>query len=91
MLAGVGVMKLSDVLDQDKLLLVVCHDCTARIPLDPAPHALRWGANAPIERVEAGLHCPSCGSEDITLKAFSPIEEQHAPAPEPVHNSAMAK
>ena len=90
--SGCSVMKLSDVLDHDRLLLVVCHDCTARIPLDPTPHALRWGANAPLERIEAGLLCPSCGSEDITLTTFSPIEgQQPAPPPQHADGPAMAK
>ncbi len=68
-------MKLSDVLDHDRLLLVVCHDCTARTPLDPAPVALRIGVHAHIADIETDVICPACGSEDIALRTFSPIDK----------------
>lgn len=77
-------MKFREVLDTDHLLLVACHDCNARIPLDPAPIALRVGVNADIADMQPETVCPVCGSADITLGVHSPLARQG-------HASALAK
>lgn len=69
-------MKLRDVLDNDRLLLVACNDCHAKTPLDPSYFALRHGAQADVAALEHDLLCPSCGSGDIALRAFSPVEQR---------------
>ena len=46
-----GGMKFRDVLNNDHLLLVACHDCGGKTPLDPAPIALRVGVQADIAEV----------------------------------------
>lgn len=66
-------MKFRDVLDSDHLLLVACHDCGGKTPLDPAPFALELGVQADIAMVAQDTHCPVCGSADITLGVHSPI------------------
>jgi hypothetical protein len=65
-------MKFRDVLDNDHLLLVACHDCGAKTPLDPAPIALRVGVQTDIAAVTPEILCPVCGSTDITLGVHSP-------------------
>ena len=72
----IGVMRLRDVLDNDRLLLVVCHDCNGKTPLDPAYFALRLGLDHAVEDIAPEIHCPVCGSADITLGAHSPIERR---------------
>jgi len=72
-IATMSGMKFRDVLDRDQLLLVACHDCGARTPLDPAPIALRLGAQADIATVAEDMTCPMCGSADVTLGVHSPI------------------
>ena len=67
-------MKLRDLLDHDRLLLVACDDCHAKTPLDPAHFALRYGVHGDISALKPEIVCPSCGSHDFTLRAFSPIE-----------------
>lgn len=66
-------MKLGDLLDHDLLLLVTCHDCNAKTPLDPAYFALRLGANAPVSDLRHEVLCPACGSADIALGVHSPV------------------
>jgi hypothetical protein len=66
-------MKFRDVLDSANLLLVACHDCGGKTPLDPAPIALRLGAQTDIAVVKPEMHCPVCGSADIALGVHSPI------------------
>ena len=66
-------MKLGDLLDHDQLLLVTCHDCNAKTPLDSAYFALRLGANAPVSDLQHEVMCPVCGSADITLGVHSPV------------------
>jgi len=72
-LCGFDPMKFRDVLNSDHLLLVACHDCGGKTPLDPAPIALRVGVQADIAEVSPELHCPVCGSADITLGVHSPV------------------
>lgn len=72
-LCGFDPMKFRDVLNSDHLLLVACHDCGGKTPLDPAPIALRVGVQADIAEVTPELHCPVCGSADITLGVHSPV------------------
>ncbi len=74
-------MRLRDLLDQDRLLLVRCFDCNAKTPLDPVSFALRLGVHAPIADIEPELVCPVCGSADITLGTHSPVEHQRAEQP----------
>lgn len=78
-------MKLRDVLDHDRLLLVACNDCHGKTPLDPAGFALRVGVHADVADLIHDLNCPVCGSADIELGAHSPIEahtgEARRPAP----------
>jgi hypothetical protein len=74
-------MKLRDLLDQDRLLLVACDDCHAKTPLDPAPFALRYGVDLRVAALTHDLRCPSCGSADIALRAFSPIEKREVAVP----------
>ena len=69
----VGRMKFRDVLNSDHLLLVACHDCGGKTPLDPTPIALRVGAQTDIAAVTPEMHCPVCGSADITLGVHSPV------------------
>jgi Zn finger protein HypA/HybF involved in hydrogenase expression len=69
-------MKLRDLLDHDRLLLVACEDCHAKTPLDPASFALRHGAQTDVATLIDDLLCPSCGSTEITLRAFSPVEQR---------------
>lgn len=71
-------MKLRDVLDHDRLLLVACDDCHAKTPLDPASFALRVGVHTDIADLVHDMSCPVCGAADITLGSHSPLE---APAP----------
>jgi hypothetical protein len=66
-------MKFRDVLDSDHLLLVACHDCGGKTPLDPAPIALRLGVHADITVVAPETVCPVCGSTDFTLGVHSPV------------------
>ncbi len=81
----VMIMMLRDLLDHDRLLLVVCHDCNAKTPLDPATFALRLGVHTALADLVHELACPICGSAEIALNAFSPIEKRetavvaHAP------------
>lgn len=72
-IATMSGIKFRDVLDRDQLLLVACHDCGARTPLDPAPIALRLGVQADIATVAEDMTCPMCGSADVTLGVHSPI------------------
>jgi Zn finger protein HypA/HybF involved in hydrogenase expression len=67
------VMKFRDVLDSDQLLLVACHDCGGKTPLDPAPLALRLGVHTDIADVAHEMLCPVCGSADFTLGVHSPV------------------
>lgn len=69
-------MKLRDLLDQDRLLLVACNDCNGKTPLDPAAFALRLGVQTSIADLAHDLTCPVCGSADIALGAFSPLEKR---------------
>lgn len=74
-------MKFRDVLDSDHLLLVACHDCGSRTPLDPAPFALRLGVQSDIAVVAPETLCPVCGTADITLGVHSPVatrQNEHA-------------
>lgn len=73
---GGDVMNLRDLLDHDRLLLVVCNDCNAKTPLDPARFALRLGVQTHLADLAHELTCPVCGSADIALNAFSPIEKR---------------
>ena len=66
-------MRFRDLLDSDHLLLVTCHDCGGKTPLDPAPIALRLGVEADITIVTPETLCPVCGSADITLGIHSPV------------------
>jgi hypothetical protein len=66
-------MKFRDVLNSDQLLLVACHECGGKTPLDPSPIALRVGVQTDIDAVTGEMHCPLCGSADITLGAHSPV------------------
>lgn len=66
-------MKFRDVLNSDHLLLVACDDCGAKTPLDPAPIALRIGVQAEVDAEMLDMHCPMCGSADITLGVHSPV------------------
>jgi hypothetical protein len=74
-------MKLCDVLDHDRLLLVVCEDCTGKTPLDPAPFALRFGVHAGLSEIKPEIVCPMCGSAEIRLSTFSPVERGQAATP----------
>ena len=75
------VMKFRDVLDSDHLLLVACHDCGGKTPLDPAPLALRLGVHTDIADVASETLCPVCGSADFTLGVHSPVAaRQNEPA-----------
>lgn len=69
-------MQFRDLLNNDQLLLVVCHDCTAKTPVDPTSHALRLGVDADVAAIKAETTCPACGSADISLAAFSPLEQR---------------
>ncbi len=71
-------MKLRDVLDHDRLLLVACDDCHARTPLDPVSFALRLGVDTDIADLVHDMTCPVCGSTEITLGSHSPLD---TPAP----------
>lgn len=74
-------MKLRDVLDHDRLLLVACHDCHAKTPLDPARYALRVGVHADISDLLHDMTCPVCGASDITLGSHSPLDRKDARRP----------
>lgn len=77
MLSGLGgQMQFRDLLNNDQLLLVVCHDCNARTPVDPTQHALELGVDADVAAIKAKTTCPVCGSADISLGAFSPLEQR---------------
>jgi len=71
-------MKFRDVLNSDHLLLVACHDCGAKTPLDPAPIALRVGVQTDIAAVTPEMLCPVCGSSDITLGVHSPVASRES-------------
>ncbi len=71
-------MNFRDLLDNDQLILVACHDCNGRTPIDPAPLALDLGVATDVAVLKPDLHCPVCGSADITLGAFSPLERNRA-------------
>lgn len=75
-------MKLRDVLDHDRLLLVACNDCHGKTPLDPARFALRVGVHTDIADLLHELNCPVCGSADIVISSHSPLET-HRPATPP--------
>ena len=77
-LCGSIKMKFRDVLDSDHLLLVACHDCGAKTPLDPSPIALRVGVQTDIADVTPELLCPVCGSADITLGVHSPVASRES-------------
>ncbi len=77
-LCGAITMKFRDVLNSDHLLLVACHDCGAKTPLDPAPIALRMGVHTEIAAVTPELLCPVCGSADITLGVHSPVASRES-------------
>lgn len=77
-LCGSIAMKFRDVLNSDHLLLVACHDCGAKTPLDPAPIALRVGVQTDIAAVTPELLCPVCGSADITLRVHSPVASRQS-------------
>ncbi len=70
------LMRFRDLLNNDQLLLVVCHDCHARTPVDPTQHALKLGVDADVAAIKPDTTCPSCGSADISLGAFSPLEQR---------------
>lgn len=70
----VGDMNFRDLLNNDQLILVACHDCDGRTPMDPAPLALDLGVATDVAVLKPGLNCPVCGSSDVTLAAFSPLE-----------------
>lgn len=67
-------MNFRDLLDNDQLILIACHDCNGKTPIDPAPLALDLGVATNVAVLKPDLHCPVCGSADITLAAFSPLE-----------------
>ncbi len=67
-------MKLRDVLDHDRLLLVACNDCHGKTPLDPARFALRVGVHTDVADLIHELNCPVCGSADIEIGSHSPVE-----------------
>lgn len=69
-------MKFRDLLNNDQLLLVVCHDCNAHTPVDPTQHALERGVDADVAAIKPETTCPACGSADISLGAFSPLEQR---------------
>ena len=77
-LCGAITMKFRDVLNSDHLLLVACHDCGAKTPLDPSPIALRVGVQTDIADVTPELLCPVCGSADITLGVHSPVASRQS-------------
>ncbi len=66
-------MNFRDLLDNDQLILVACHDCGGKTPIDPAPIALDLGVATNVAVLKPGLHCPVCGSADLTLGVFSPL------------------
>ncbi|GEM_PF-2300471 len=69
-------MLFRDLLNNDQLLLVVCHDCHAHTPVDPTQHALKLGVDADVAAIKPEATCPACGSADISLGAFSPLEQR---------------
>ena len=69
-------MLFRDLLNNDQLLLVVCHDCHAQTPVDPTQHALKLGVDADVAAIKPDTTCPACGSADISLGAFSPLEQR---------------
>lgn len=71
-------MTFGDLLNNAQLILIVCDECNARTPIDPAPHALHAGLGADISQLAAEVRCPVCGSADIKLKAHSPVENRAA-------------
>jgi Zn finger protein HypA/HybF involved in hydrogenase expression len=73
-------MKLRDVLDHDRLLLVACNDCHGKTPLDPAGFALRVGAHTDVADLIHDLTCPVCGSAEIELGSHSPVEARRRAA-----------
>ena len=74
-------MKFRDLLNNDQLILVVCQDCGAKTPVDPALSALEHGVDADIDNLRPELHCPVCGSSDVELRAHSPVAHGAAVAP----------
>jgi hypothetical protein len=72
-------MKLRDLLNNDRLILVVCDDCGGRTPVDPAQHALRVGVDTAVADLKADMTCPVCGSAEISLASYSPLMRE-APA-----------
>ena len=74
-------MTFGDLLNNDQLILIVCDECNARTPIDPAPHALHAGLAADVAQLEPDVRCPVCGSAEITLRAHSPVvhrDQSHA-------------
>jgi hypothetical protein len=69
-------MQFRDLLNNDQLLLVVCHDCHARTSVDPTQHALKLGVDADVAPIKSETSCPACGSADISLGVFSPLEQR---------------
>lgn len=67
-------MNFRDLLNNDQLILVACHDCGGKTPIDPAPIALDLGVATNVAVLKPDLHCPVCGSAEVTLSAFSPLE-----------------
>ena len=66
-------MTFGDLLNNDQLILIVCDECNARTPIDPAPHALHVGLAADVAQLSPDVRCPVCGSAEITLRAHSPV------------------
>ena len=69
-------MTFGDLLNTDQLILIVCDECNARTPIDPAPHALQAGLAADISQLAPVARCPVCGSAEIALRAHSPVENR---------------
>jgi hypothetical protein len=67
-------MNFRDLLDNDQLILIACHDCGGRTPIDPAPIALDLGIATNVAVLKPDLQCPVCASTDLTLAAFSPLQ-----------------
>jgi len=69
-------MQFRDLLNNDQLLLVICHDCGAKTPVDPTQHALELGVDAEVAAIKPEMTCAVCGSTDLSLGAFSPLEQR---------------
>ena len=66
-------MNLRELVERGQLLQVRCGDCNARIPVDPNKAEVVYGQDSEVSALSGQVTCPSCGSAETTLSAWTPV------------------